>query len=76
MLQVGVGAQQSVSAVQGDTGTHGVVVVVVVVVVVEPKSEQLQSLGGNSIEIFGLSFGLKNCWRFHFDSVTCLNYPF
>ena len=44
MLQVGVGAQQSVSAVQGDTGTHGVVVVVVVVVVVEPKSEQLQSL--------------------------------
>ena len=24
---------------------------------------------------FGLSFGLKNGLRFHFDSVTCLNYP-
>ena len=26
--------------------------------------------------IFGLSFGLKNGLRFHFDSETCLNYPF
>ena len=25
---------------------------------------------------FGLSFGLKNGSRFHFDSVTCLNYDF
>ena len=25
---------------------------------------------------FGLSFGLKNGFRFHFDSVTCLNYQF
>ena len=25
---------------------------------------------------FGLSFGLKNSLRFHFDSLTCLNYPF
>ena len=25
---------------------------------------------------FGLSFGLKNGLRFHFDSETCLNYPF
>ena len=25
---------------------------------------------------FGLSFGLKNGLRFHFESVTCLNYPF
>ena len=33
--------------------------------------------GGYSIEqIFGLSFGLKNGLRFHFDSKTCLNYPF
>ena len=29
-------------------------------------------LGGNSIEFFGLSFGLKKGLRFHFDSVTCL----
>ena len=34
-------------------------------------------LGGNSIEKnVGLSFGLKNGLRFHFDSKTCLNYPF
>ena len=26
--------------------------------------------------IFGSSFSLKNHLRFHFDSVTCLNYPF
>ena len=26
--------------------------------------------------IFGLSFGLKNRLRFHFDSETCLNYSF
>ena len=26
--------------------------------------------------INGLSFGLKNGSRFHFDSVTCLIYPF
>ena len=25
--------------------------------------------------ISGLSFGLKNGFRFRFDSVTCLNYP-
>ena len=25
---------------------------------------------------FGLNFGLKNGLRFHFDSETCLNYPF
>ena len=25
---------------------------------------------------FGLSFGLKNGLRFHFDSMTCLNYQF
>ena len=25
---------------------------------------------------FGLSFGLKNGLRFHFDSETCLTYPF
>ena len=25
---------------------------------------------------FGYSFVLKNGLRFHFDSVTCLNYPF
>ena len=25
---------------------------------------------------FGLSFGSKNGLRFHFDSETCLNYPF
>ena len=33
-------------------------------------------LGGNSIKKIGMSFGLKNGLRFHFDSVTCLNYPF
>ena len=33
-------------------------------------------LGGNSIEIFGWIFCLKNGLRFHFDTVTCLNYPF
>ena len=27
-------------------------------------------------KFFGLSFGLKNGLRFHFDSATCLNYPF
>ena len=32
--------------------------------------------GRDSIEkCFGLSFGLKNGLRFHFDSETCLNYP-
>ena len=30
----------------------------------------------NRKTIFGLSFGLKNGWRFHFNSETCLNYPF
>ena len=32
--------------------------------------------GRDSIEKIGLSFGLKNGLRFHFDSETCLNYPF
>ena len=32
--------------------------------------------GGNSIENFGLSFGLNNSLRFHFYSVTYLNYNF
>ena len=32
--------------------------------------------GPNSIGKFGLSFGLKNGLRFHFDSETCLNYKF
>ena len=32
----------------------------------------LKFLGGNS-KVSGLSFGLKNGSRFHFDSETCLN---
>ena len=31
-----------------------------------------RALGRNSIEIFFLSFGLKNHLMFHFESVTCL----
>ena len=42
-----------------------------------PEEKLLKKLGGNSTDIFvGFSFGLKNGLRFHFDSVTCLNYPF
>ena len=37
---------------------------------------ELKGQGGNSIKKFGLSFGMKNGLRFHFDSETCLNYLF
>ena len=37
----------------------------------------LAAQGPDSIgKKIGLSFGLKNSLRFHFDSATCLNYPF
>ena len=41
------------------------------------KGLYVKNQGGNSIEnSFSFSFGLKNGLTFHFDSLTCLNYPY
>ena len=38
----------------------------------DPLRHRARFQGGN----FGLRFGLENDLRFHFDSVSCLNYKF